>query len=74
MTLETILKGIYRKVQSFHNCGIVCPIWLQEQILGVYLMESDIDKGLQVLASGLQGERDALDQAIYKPYRGDVHG
>ena len=74
MTLKTVLSDIARKTQQFHNCGKTPPIWLQEQICGVYLLESDIDKGLQVIASGLQGERDALDKAELILHKGISHG
>ena len=59
--LNDILDGIVKKIESYSLTGRELPAWLQKQKDGIYLMESDLHRGMALFTEGLRDEADHLE-------------
>jgi hypothetical protein len=61
-----MLSETHRKLIDFHNAGQPVPAWLLKQRDAVYLMETNLSRGMVLYSEALRDEIDALDAAVYK--------
>ena len=66
MTLNDVLTDTTRRFQSCIDCFRPVPDYIRQQVIGIYQMESDIDKGMCTLLNGLIAERDHLKKLLHE--------
>lgn len=65
MNFGLVLSEIHRKTVEYQAIGKPRPEWLQKQINAVVVAETDFWRGIDLLVSALQDERDALEGTLH---------
>lgn len=60
-----IISDTTRHYADMRQCGQPIPSWLQKQVDAIYKMETDPQRGMAMLAEGLQDEHKRLTELLY---------
>lgn len=63
-SLTEIADAVLRKYIEYKKLERPIPPWLQKQRDGLYLIHENVQRGMALLADGMQEEKDMLEKLL----------